>query len=82
MLTHALLILAVLCGAIVGWLTGRLARARCRHDRLRTIYGDEINAVNGMRSVCLSCDQLFPEQAYTRPTPALLAAERAAKGGA
>lgn len=35
--------------------------SKCRHDNLRGIYGDEINAVNGKRSECLNCHTLFPE---------------------
>lgn len=35
--------------------------SKCRHDNLRGIYGDEINAVNGKRSECLDCHTLFGE---------------------
>lgn len=34
-------------------------RSKCRHDRIRTIYGDEINAANGDRSRCRDCGMTF-----------------------
>lgn len=34
-------------------------RRNCRHDLLRGIYGDEINAAGGKRSKCLHCGALF-----------------------
>lgn len=49
---------------------------RCRHDRIRTIYGDRINAVNGDRSECVACGATFPDFAEYR---AYLAAWSAAR---
>jgi hypothetical protein len=38
----------------------------CRHDRLRGIYGDEINYVRFKRSQCLDCYCFFDELPKTR----------------
>ena len=41
-------------------------RRRCRHDRLRAIYGDEIIHVGWKRSQCLDCGRFFDELPTTR----------------
>jgi hypothetical protein len=53
-------------------------RSRCRHDRLRGIYGDEIRHVGWKRSECLDCGRLFDELPKTRDerTVAKLAVEQ------
>lgn len=40
--------------------------AKCRHDNIRGIYGDEINTANA-RSECLDCRTLFKTYGPTRP---------------
>lgn len=39
---------------------------KCRHDKLRGIYGDEVNQLGGKRSECLECHALFDELPNTR----------------
>ena len=43
-----------------------MKRRKCRHDRLRGIYGDEIIHRGYNRSECLDCGKLFPELPDTR----------------
>jgi len=45
----------------------RVSKRRCRHDRLRGIYGDEINACGGSRSQCLTCGRWFDDLPAQRP---------------
>ena len=33
---------------------------RCKHERRRGIYGDEINMAGGYRGACIDCPMLFP----------------------
>jgi hypothetical protein len=42
-------------------------RRKCRHDRLRGIYGDEIMGRGWNRSECLDCGRLFPDLPKQRP---------------
>ncbi len=39
---------------------------KCRHDKLRDIYGDEIIAAGYNRSQCVNCHKLFKELSSTR----------------
>ena len=48
----------------------KMRNGRCRHDRIRTIYGDEINGYDGNRSLCVDCGAAFSPFAETRPTAA------------
>lgn len=69
-MTPLLVFLAFLGGVLAGVLTAlSLTLSRCRHDRLRTIYGDEIHAAGGHRSACLDCGATFPQPAEPREHP-------------
>ncbi len=43
----------------MGWLERRKRRRYCPHERLRGIYGDEINHVGGYRLACRDCGSLL-----------------------
>ena len=55
---------AFIGAVLVAWLSGYAPR--CRHDHIRTIYGDEINAAGGKRSACLDCPAMWAAPSETR----------------